>query len=251
MISVAAKIRFLWRSFSKTGLIIGIGTNLIGTDPNAIENVASGMSYRAWNAYWGMNFGNGLRQTAGYNGQRRQLTSIVVDRQNGSSTLLSKYYDYYTSGLNNGRIRRISDNSNFSSAANYGYDSFNRLTTLSGTLGGGFQYDEWGNMRSMYSSAISYATNGSGAPATNRISSAGGYSFSYDATRNMTAGNGQTFSKTTDPSSRSAQISRASMAPMISVAAKMRLLRRAARFSEQFEVNEKGLALAAAVRNAK
>jgi len=61
---------------NKTGSVTGVGTDLIGTDPNATANVASAMTYRAWNAYWGMNFGNGLRQVAGYNSQRRQLTSL-------------------------------------------------------------------------------------------------------------------------------------------------------------------------------
>jgi hypothetical protein len=104
---------------NNTGAISGIGTNLIGSDPNATTNVASSIGYRAWNVYRAMNFGNGLRLTAGYGSQRQQMTSFVVNTQSGSSVLWRQHYDYYESGKNNGRIRRLSDQADFSTYNKY------------------------------------------------------------------------------------------------------------------------------------
>lgn len=187
---------------NNTGAISGIGTDLTGSDPNATTNVASAMTYRAWNAYRGMNFGNGLRLTAEYNTMRQRMTSFVVDTQNGSSWLWRQYYDYYEGGMDNGKIRRISDQPNFSTYNWYQYDAFNRLMGVqsfpSQTWQALYTHDEWGNLRTIGSVAgaggtITYQTNATGAP-TNRISNAGGYNFSYDAAGNLTAGSGQTYS---------------------------------------------------------
>jgi len=183
---------------NKTGAITGVGTNLIGTDPNATTNVASGMTYKAWNAYSRMNYGNGLRLTAGYNSQRRQLTSLVLDRQDGSSWQWRQYYDYYEGGSNNGKIRKISDQPDFSTHTKYQYDYYNRLSTVTSQPSqlpqAYYSYDEWGNIRTINGDPpLNYQTNATGAP-TNRLVSAGGFNFSYDAAGNMTAGNNQTYS---------------------------------------------------------
>jgi RHS repeat-associated protein len=160
------------------------------------------MTCRTWNVYRGMNFGNGLRLTAGYSSQRQQMTSFVVDTQSGSSVLWRQHYDYYESGKNNGRIRRLSDQANFSTYNKYHYDTYNRLTLVqmhpSLAWHAAYSHDEWGNIRTINSvasggAALNYQTNSTGAP-TNRLSTAGAYSFSYDAAGNMTAGNGTTFS---------------------------------------------------------
>ncbi len=186
---------------NNTGVVSGIGTNLIGSDPNATTNVASAMTYRAWNAYRSMNFGNGLRVTNTHN-NRMQLTSYVVDAQNGSSTLWQQHYDYYNGGQNNSRIRRVSDTANFAVYKLYQYDPYNRLQTVlnsnSSNWHAGYTYDEWGNIRTINSAAggggtLTYQTNSTGAP-TNRLATAGGNSVGYDAAGNMTAMGSTTYS---------------------------------------------------------
>lgn len=179
---------------NNTGAISGIGTNLIGSDPNATANVTSAMTYRAWNAYHGMNFGNGLRLTVGHNSQRLQMTSFVVDQQNGSSYLWRQYYDYYNGGGNNSRIRRVSDDPTFAVHKIYQYDAYNRLQYVlnsnSPDWHAGYSYDEWGNIRTINSVAggatLTYQTNATGAP-TNRLATANGNNVSYDAAGNQTA----------------------------------------------------------------
>ncbi|MDX2040804.1 MAG: RHS repeat-associated core domain-containing protein [Acidobacteriota bacterium] len=186
---------------NNTGVVSGIGTNLLGSDPNATTNVASAIAYRAWNAYRSMNFGNGLRVTNTHN-NRMQLTDYVIDTQNGSSTLWQQHYDYYNGGQNNSRIRRVSDDPNFAVYKLYQYDPYNRLQTVlnsnSSNWHAGYTYDEWGNIRTINSAAggggtLTYQTNSTGAP-TNRLATAGGNSVSYDAAGNMTAMGSQTYS---------------------------------------------------------
>lgn len=185
---------------NNTGVIYGVGTNLIGSDPNATTNVASAITYRAWNAYHAMNFGNGLRVTNTHN-NRMQLTDYVVGTQNGSSTLWQQHYDYYNGGQNNSRIRRVSDDPNFAVYKLYQYDPYNRLINVlnsnSSNWHAGYTYDEWGNIRTINSVAsggatLTYQTNSTGAP-TNRLATAGGNSVSYDAAGNMTAMGSQTY----------------------------------------------------------
>jgi hypothetical protein len=113
----------------------GIGTDLIGSDPNATTNVISSLSYRAFGATSVVNYGNGRRLTLGYNPNRHQMTSMIVDNQNGTDPIISKTYSYATrtspTSDNDGRIKQITDNVDPNYSVTYTYDAFNRLSTAS------------------------------------------------------------------------------------------------------------------------
>ena len=113
---------------SITGSISGIGTNLIGSDPNATTNVATAMGYRAWGMPRTVDYGNGTRLTADYNSMRQQLANYKVQQIASGGMLLEQYYDYYENGINNGKLRRLGENASFTqNARRFLYDSFNRL----------------------------------------------------------------------------------------------------------------------------
>ncbi|HKQ74129.1 MAG TPA: hypothetical protein VJ810_10550, partial [Blastocatellia bacterium] len=85
-------------------------------------------------------------------------------------------------------IRKITDNIDSAFTTDYTYDNYNRLTVASAVAySRTYQYDRWGNITDFSGVTHNYATNATGAPATNRISSdSQGISFSYDAAGNMT-----------------------------------------------------------------
>ncbi len=61
-------------AYKTSGALDGVGTNLIGSDPNATTNVASGFDYRAFAALQSVTYGNNRKLTAGYNQHRSQMT---------------------------------------------------------------------------------------------------------------------------------------------------------------------------------
>ena len=89
-----------------------MGTNLIGSNPNATENVLNSLTFRASGALSSLNYGNGRRLTMGYNANRNQPISMKVDRaSNPSDKIIDYQYDYYdANGKNNNRIRKVTDN---------------------------------------------------------------------------------------------------------------------------------------------
>lgn len=78
----------------------------------------------------------------------------------------------------------------------YTYDNYNRLSNATANaFSRNYQYDEWGNVKNFSGLTLNYATNGSGAPSTNRLlSDSQGGSYTYDAAGNQTAGAGQSYS---------------------------------------------------------
>ncbi len=54
-------------AYNSVGALSGIGTDLIGSNPNATENVLNSLTYRASGALNGLNYGNGRRLQMGYN----------------------------------------------------------------------------------------------------------------------------------------------------------------------------------------
>jgi hypothetical protein len=61
-----------------------------------------------------------------------------------------------------------------------GYD-FNRLTNATANaFSRSYSFDEWGNIKNFSGLTLTYQTNASGAPSTNRINSdSQGYGYSY------------------------------------------------------------------------
>ncbi|MGE0133173.1 MAG: RHS repeat domain-containing protein [Blastocatellales bacterium] len=187
-----------YRYRSRGGALDERGTNLIGSDPNAGENVLNTLTYRASGALNSLIYGNGRRLTMGYNANRQQPISMKVDRaSNPSDKIIDYQYDYYdANGNNNNRIRKVTDSIDPAYTTNYQYDEQNRLTnaTASGYTRS-YQHDNWGNITNFSGVTHNYATNYTGAPATNRISSTSqGTSFSYDAAGNMTQAGGTAYS---------------------------------------------------------
>jgi len=177
-------------AYNSVGALSGVGTDLIGSDPNTTTNVLNSLTFRANGAIKSLNYGNGRRLQMGYNANRQQPISMKVDRvSNPSDKVLDYVYEYYDpEGKNNNRIRKMIDGTDGAYTTEYIYDDYNRLTNA--TAGAYFKlydYDRWGNMVNNSAVVYNYVTNASGAPATNRIISDGqGVNFSYDAAGNLT-----------------------------------------------------------------
>ncbi len=119
-------------------------------------------------------------------------------------TIIDTQYDYYNGGGNNGRIQKIMDNVDGAYSTTFTYDDQNRLASARAGIGTpytyerNYTYDAWGNLKQVSGTGgenpnytIVYATNASGAPATNRIGNAG---FIYDAAGNLTQDTWNTYS---------------------------------------------------------
>jgi RHS repeat-associated protein len=187
--------------YNSVGALSGVGTNLIGSDPNNTTNVLNSLTFRASGALSSLNYGNGRRLTMGYNANRQQPISMKVDRtSNPSDKIIDYAYDYYdANGKNNNRIRKITDNVDTAYTTDYSYDDYNRLTNAqAGAYFRFYYYDRWGNITNFSAVTHTYATNASGAPATNRISTVdwggGPVNLSYDAAGNMTYDGAQSYS---------------------------------------------------------
>lgn len=191
-------------AYTRGAALAGVGTNLIGTDANTTSNVITSLTYRGFGGLKGLNYGTNPRKLIlGYNDQRQQMTSMVVQLTSGSDTIISQTYDYNNGGNNNGRIQTITDGVDSAYTTTYGYDDYNRLTAATATAyTRGYTYDEWGNLKTVTASGggqagytINYATNTSGAPSTNRISNVNGtISYSYDSAGNLTQEGSTTYS---------------------------------------------------------
>jgi RHS repeat-associated protein len=107
----------------------------------------------------------------------------------GSGNMLwQQHYDYYANGINNGKLRRLADDANFTvNPRRFLYDPYNRLQTVEYAPGftlHSYSYDRWGNLTNNSGTALTYQTGPNGAP-TNRLSSINGVSVSYDAAGNL------------------------------------------------------------------
>ncbi|MGH9852389.1 MAG: RHS repeat domain-containing protein, partial [Blastocatellia bacterium] len=185
--------------YTYAAALAGVGTNIIGSNPDTTTNVATNLAYRGFGGVKSMNFGNTRRLEAGYNINRQQMTSLVVKKQDGTDTIINQSYNYNNNG-NNGRIQKITDNVDGAYTTTYAYDAYNRLQSATATAyTRGYSYDPWGNLTGVTATGagetgsytLSYANNGTGAPATNRINNTG---YSYDNAGNMTGDGAQTFS---------------------------------------------------------
>jgi len=197
----------------------GVGTNLFGSDPNTTSNVLSNISYRDFGATQSLNYGNGRTLAMSYSEQRHQLTSMIVQKSDGSDRIVDKSYEYYdTNQANTGRLMKQTDHLDPAYSVTYAYDGVNQLSSAQAgsvdTVKGydrTYSYDEWGNLRTVsgdsdgtaatqFSTSYNYAVNGTGAPATNRLTDVNGVPYSYDAAGNLT--NDGTISYTYDAANR-------------------------------------------------
>ena len=193
-------------AYTSAGALSGVGTNLIGTDPNATSNVVSLTGYLAWGATTSATYGNGRTLAMGYSEQRHQLTSMIVQKSDGSDRIVDKSYEYYdTNQANTGRLMKQTDHLDPAYSVTYYYDGVNRLYSAQAgsfdTVKGydrTYSYDEWGNVRSVsgdsdgtqatqFSTTYNYTVNGTGAPATNRLTDVNGVPYTYDAAGNLTS----------------------------------------------------------------
>jgi hypothetical protein len=105
------------------GVLSGVGTNLLSTDPNNTTNVINSLQFRAFGALKQLNYGNGLQLTMGYNAMRQQPISMKVG-PGGTGTVLDYSYEYYdANSKNNNRIRKIIDGLDGAYATTYNYVS--------------------------------------------------------------------------------------------------------------------------------
>src|SRR5262249_34281783 len=99
-------------AYNIVGAFSGVGTNIIGSDPNATTNVLNTLTFRGSGAIKSLNYGNGRRLQMDYNANRQQPTSMKVDMtSNPNDKIIDYTYEYYdANGKNNNRIRKITDN---------------------------------------------------------------------------------------------------------------------------------------------
>jgi RHS repeat-associated protein len=192
-------------AYNTVGALSGVGTNLIGTDPNNTSNVINSLSFKAFGAIKQLNYGNGLQLTMGYNDTRQQPISMKVG-PNGTGSILDYSYEYYdANGHNNNRIRSIVDGTDSAYSVNYSYDQYNRLThATAAAYTRAYAYDPFGNLRTVTGTGgpnpnytLNYEENSTTAPATNRILSVtengSTQPFTYDNAGNLTLGDGMTY----------------------------------------------------------
>jgi RHS repeat-associated protein len=169
--------------------------------------VISSLSYRAFGATSVVSYGNGRRLWLGYDTNRHQMVSMLVDNQNGTDRIIDKTYHYTTQSSqqtyydNDGRIKKIADNLDPNYTATYTYDAYNRLSSASGGSYGStyyrsYSYDPWGNLGAVFTSPDNLnATSYSVALATNRVNSvttqlygwaAQTVNYTWDAAGNLT-----------------------------------------------------------------
>jgi hypothetical protein len=184
-------------AYNSVGALSGVGTNLIGTNAGATTNVLSSLSYRGSGAISTVNYGNGRKLEMGYSANRQQPVSMKVSMASNANDKIMDYaYEYYdANGKNNNRIRKITDNLDAGYTTTYAYDDYDRLSTATATAYTRFYYyDEWGNIKNFNGLALNHATNASGAPATNRLSTDGfGFAYTYDSAGNQTNAPGYTY----------------------------------------------------------
>ncbi|MDX2040107.1 MAG: S8 family serine peptidase, partial [Acidobacteriota bacterium] len=188
--------------YNYAGAPTKIGTNLVTiSGKDTTNNVATAFDFRAWGALQRADFGNDRRLALGYNQKRSQLSNLKLQKTDNSDVVTNISYDYYNggggSGGNNGRVRYITDHLDGNYSVDVGYDDHNRLTSYGSYRS--YTYDAWNNLLSVSSSngvgeapnyTLTYATNGSGAPSTNRINNSG---YSYDNAGNLTNDGGLSY----------------------------------------------------------
>ena len=179
-----------------SGRVLDSSYDAIGR-ASTLKNNATGANYATSFAYnvahqiTGFTYGNGASASYGYSVNRLQMTSVSYAQ--GGTTVFGSTYSYSQSGNNDGEIASITDNVDSGRSAAYSYDALGRLTAAS--TSGSTNYPAWGLSWTYdrYGNRTAQSTTLGGAPstspvvnsATNRISSMGGATFSYDSNGNI------------------------------------------------------------------
>jgi hypothetical protein len=98
-------------AYNYAGAPSTVGTDLVSISGlNANNNLLKDMTYRAFGALKGVNYGNGRKLVADYRYDRHNLASLQVKKQDNTDTIINQSYDYYLStGTNNNRVQKITD----------------------------------------------------------------------------------------------------------------------------------------------
>jgi RHS repeat-associated protein len=201
--------------YDRAGRLQSVG----GANYAGVSNYASALSYRAFGAIKGMNYGDGHTLTTAYDNRLRPATWNV------SNVLGYNYaYDYF--GEHTGRVTYAQSIYDGTLDRSYEYDNVGRLAishsgaearahaysgqwgTLDGPYSQGYDYDVWGNVTHKYgwggevqggsagqSSDIYYAytgnrRNGIGYDAAGNVTNDGTQTYLYDATGQQTYASG-------------------------------------------------------------
>jgi YD repeat-containing protein len=175
----------------------GVTTSYTYTPANEVHSISSSLSDATHpaqllsnvsngpNGPISYNLGNGLSQYNGYDSLGRQNGGWVCV---GAPSLACPNQRYgFSAGWRGTQLKSSSDTV-MGQGLTYGYDNFNRLTSM--TNGGGQQlygytYDRYGNRWAQNPLQGGYAFSQSYNPATNQINA--GSVFTYDAAGNLTS----------------------------------------------------------------
>jgi RHS repeat-associated protein len=141
---------------------------------NNAANLATNVGYKPFGGISSLTYGNGLAGSISYDNQYR-VTSITA------GAVMNLSYPTYDA---NGNITAINNVLDATKNKSFGYDALDRLSTAtaSGIWGNlAWTYDGVGNRQTEGSTVYSYA------PATNKLTGAGGTSFGYDNNGNTTS----------------------------------------------------------------
>jgi RHS repeat-associated protein len=165
----------------------GAGMTLSASDPS--NNYATNLSYAPPGELASGTFGStttgfaGIVESSTFNSR---LQPIQISALNGTTALLNLSYNFGFGTNDNGNVQQIVNGKNSARNQSFGYDGVNRLTSAqSGTWGGSFIYDAWGNLYQVNALA------GLASPQSLQQPAPGGLnqlpSFSYDAAGDMTS----------------------------------------------------------------
>ncbi len=152
----------------------------------AVPGYADSLNWTSNGQLAAMNYSNGTSNTFTFDADRQWLTTSTVTGP-GTTTLYEAGYTYYATAL----ISDIVSSTNAQLNMHLGYDSINRLTTVTGGQSQSFTYDALGNMTN--NSAL--GTYGYNDPNhKHAVTSAGAMTMAYDGNGNMTTDGFRTFS---------------------------------------------------------
>lgn len=181
-------------------------TNVSGSGYSGVSNYSSGITYRAFGAIKGMNYGDTRALSTAYDARLRATTWNV------SSVIGYNYnYDYFNE--HTGRVTYAGSVYDSSLDRSYEYDNAGRLATSHtgaearaaawtgqwGTMDGpysqGYDYDVWGNVTHKYGWGGEVQGGSAGQSSDHYYSYTGNRrdDFSYDAAGNLTNDLGQNF----------------------------------------------------------
>ncbi len=136
-------------AYKASGALQGIGTNLIGTDPNANANVVSDLAYTSFGAAKTLNYGNNRKMTMEYDYSLGRLNRQTLARPDGTNKLVDYLYSYEENGL----LSQVSNYVDEYYGTGFRYNFRNQLTQVASGFSGvnynrqyNYWYDDWGNL---------------------------------------------------------------------------------------------------------